>query len=211
MITRVMSKKAFLLIATAAVLVIGGVAGYFVLSSRSKSAGSDGGQRGLSFLPKTEKKEEINADTLYEDTAGFSFKYPKDVKVTDVTPDEDEYYTQLNLSRGSEKIVLTAKDASAKTADDWLKGDSTYSGSSLVGATTLAGISAKQYSKGETLITIAVDAGVVYLIEGPKDEAFWEDVHGALISSFKFSGTASAGQASSGSSDIEYEEEEVVE
>ena len=152
-----------------------------------------------------------NGEDQTQDTAGFSFKHPKDVNVKDVTPDGDEYYTELNLSRGSEKVVLSAKDTSAKTADDWLKSDSTYSGASLVGATTLAGISAKQYSKSEKLITVAVDAGVVYLIVGPKDGAFWEEVQGAAISTFKFSGTASSSAASSGASDIEYEEEEVIE
>lgn len=197
-----------MIIGVLAVLVIGGVTGYFVLSGRSTSGG--GSERSLSLLPKT-SNEKVEADTLYEDTAGFSFKHPKDIKVTDVTPDGDEYYTQLNLARGSEKIVLTAKDTSAKTADDWLKSDTTYSGASLVGATTLGGISAKQYSKSEKLIMVAVDQGVVYLIVGPKDGAFWEEVQGAAISTFKFSGTASSSAGSSGASDIEYEAEEVIE
>lgn len=204
-----MSKRTLIIIVVLALLAIGGVTGYFILSSRS---GSGGGERVVSLLPKTSKdNEKITADTLYEDTAGFSFKHPKDVNVKDVTPDGDEYYTELNLSRGSEKVVLSAKDTSAKTADDWLKSDSTYSGASLVGAATLGGISAKQYSKSEKLITVAVDAGVVYLIVGPKDGGFWEEVQGAVISTFKFSGTASSSAGSSGSSDIEYEEEEVIE
>lgn len=205
-----MSKKTLIIIAVLAVLVIGGVTGYFVLGSKTSSGGTR--ERSLSLLPKTsDDKEEVNADTLYEDSAGFSFMYPKDIKVTDVTPEEDEYYTQLNLTKGNEKIVMTAKDTSAKNADDWLKSDTTYAGASLVGASTLAGISAKQYSKGESLITIAVDQGVVYLIEGKKDGAYWEDVQRAIISSFKFAGTAPASAPSSGGSDIVYEEEEVIE
>lgn len=211
MVIRAMSKKVFVLIAILAILVIGGTAGYFVLSPRSKGQSGESGKRSLSLLPKTSKKEEVNADTLYEDSAGFSFKHPKDIKVADVTPGDDAYYTQLNLAKGNEKIVLTAKDTSAKDVDSWLKTDSTYSGASLVGATSLGGVSAKQYAKGETLITVAIDQGVVYLIGGPKDGAFWEDVQGALVSSFKFSGTASSGSASSGSSGAVVEEEEVVE
>lgn len=202
-----MSKKTFLIIAVLAVLIIGGTGGYFIFSSRSKGTASEGA-RGLSLLTKT-SGEKIEANTLYEDTAGFSFKYPKEVKVTDVTPDEDEYYTQLNLVRGSEKIVITLKDTSAKNVDDWLKSDSTYVGASLSGATSLAGISAKQYTKDETLFTAAVDAGILYLIVGPKDGAFWEEVQTAVVSTFKFTIEASTG-ASGGDSDITYEEEEVV-
>ena len=196
-----MSKKTFVIIAVLAILAVGGVTGYFVLGSRSKGTTEEG----------QTSKEEVKADTLFEDSAGFSFKHPKDVKVTDVTPDEDDYYTELNLARGSEMIVLTAKDTSAKTVDDWLKTDSIYSGANLVGATTLGGISAKQYAKGEKLITAAVDQGVLYLIEGPKDGSFWEEVQGALVSSFTFAGGASASSGSGGASDIIYEEEKVIE
>ncbi len=204
-----MSKKTFVIIAVLAILVIGGVTGYFVLSSKSSGGLRD---RSLSLLPKTSsEREEVNADTLYEDSSGFSFKYPKDIEVTDVTPEGDEYYTKLNLLKGSGKISITLKDTSVKTVDAWLKADSNYIDASLVGATSLDGISAKQYVKGETFITVAVDQGVVYLIEGPKDGSYWEDVQGALVSSFKFAGSAASGGPSSGSSDIIYEEEEIIE
>lgn len=203
-----MSKKTFIIIAVLAILVIGGVTGYFVLNSRS-SQGTDK-QRSLSQKSGSQK-EEIKVDTLYEDTSGFSFKYPKDIKVKDVTPEGDEYYTQLDLTKGNEKITITIKDTLVKTTDDWIKSDSAYKGASLVGATSLAGISAKQYSKNETLLMVAVDQGIVYLIEGPKDGGFWEDVQGALISTFKFAGTTTSGGSSSGGSDVIYEEEEIVE
>jgi len=203
-----MSKKTLIILAILAFLTVGGVTGYFVLSGRTNSG--DGSERGLSSLLKT-SKEEVVADTLYEDSAGFSFKHPKEVKVTDVTPDEDEYYTQLNLSRGSEKIVISAKDTSSKTVEDWLKNDSLYSGAGLTGATSLDGIPAKQYTKGDKLITVAVDQSVVYLIEGPKDSGFLEEVQGVVVSTFKFAGGTSAASGTSGGSDIIYEEEEIVE
>ncbi len=203
-----MSKKTLIILAVLVLLGVGGVTGYFVLNGRSSK--ETGGDRSVSLLPKT-SKDEVNADTLYEDSAGFSFKYPKNAKVTDVTPNGDEYYTQLNLTKGSEKVIITLKDTSTKTIEDWLKGDTVYSGASLVGAASLDGVSAKQYTKGEKLITVAVDGGVIYLIEGLKDDGFWENVQGSIVSTFKFAGAANASNSSSGASDVIYEEEEVIE
>lgn len=200
-----MSKKNLVIVVVVVVLGVAGVTGYFVLGLRST-----GGEKSTSLLSKI-SKEEVIADTQYEDAAGFSFKHPKNIKVTDVTPDEDEYYTQLDLTKGSEKIVITAKDTLVKSVEDWLKNDDSYSGASLAGAATLGGISAKQYTKEEKLITVAVDLGVLYLIEGPKDGGYWEEVQGALVSTFKFAGASAASGSSSGGSDIIYEEEEIVE
>lgn len=207
-----MSKRVLLIVVVLVLLTIGGVTGYFVLSSKGTSSEARSG-RSFSIIPKTSQKEktEVKAEVLYEDTSGFSFRYPKGVKVSDVTPEDDTYYSQLNLAEGSEKMTITLKDTSSKTIDAWFKSDPIYSGASLVGATTLGGISAKQYAKSETLITVALDQGILYLIEGPKDGAFWEEAQNAIVPTFSFATASKSSSSSSSSSNIEYEEEEVVE
>ncbi|MBI3282447.1 hypothetical protein HYZ70_00010 [Candidatus Curtissbacteria bacterium] len=187
------------LILIAIILVAGGlIGGYLVVVSKSKTSS-------IPSLPSI-TKEEVSPDLTYTDESGFSFKYPKGIKVSDVTPQDDSYYTVLSLVKGGQTLTITAKDTSAKTPDGWLGQDPTYRGATLAGATTLGGISAKEYAYGEKLLTVAVDKGVVYLIEGPKDSGFWEDTQNLITSNFIFAGSV----AQTGEDNTIYEEEEVV-
>ncbi len=192
-------SKSLILVGIIIVVLIGLASGYLLLGQRLGSSGPT--------LPSISNlKEQLRGDLTYTDESGFSFSYPKSVKVSDTTPDDDAYYTVLTLSKDGSQMTITAKDTKAKTSDEWIKSDSHYQGASLAGATNLGGISAKQYSLGGKLITAGVDAAVVYLIEGPKDGGFWEDTQGVVASSFAFAGTKTS---SSGDNAI-YEEEEVV-
>ncbi len=192
-------SKSLILVGIVLVVLIGLASGYLLLGSRL-------GTSGPSLSSITNLKEQLKGDLTYTDESGFSFSYPKSVKVSDTTPDDDTYYTVLTLSKDGSQMTVTAKDTKAKTPDEWIKSDSRYQGASLAGATNMGGISAKQYSLGGKLITAGVDAAVVYLIEGPKDGGFWEDTQGVVASSFAFAGTKTS---SSGDNAI-YEEEEVV-
>ncbi len=87
----------------------------------------------------------------------------------------------------------------------------------MVGAVALAGIPAKQYAQGGKLITVAIDSGVIYLIEGPaspsqggpKDGGEWEEVQNLIVSSFALTEKAAASGATD--ENVIYEEEEVIE
>lgn len=195
-----MSKTAAKIISISLVIVAVSAVAYFILGNKDKK------EIGLSQIFEG-IKEKVAGDLLYEDESGFSFKYPKSVKVSDVTPDESVYYTVLTLSKDGEQIEITVKDVTSKTVEVWLKTTEAPKGVTLYGATTLGGVSAKQYSGSTKLYTIAIDQGVLYLIEGPKDAGFWEDAQNVIVSTFAF-----AGQSPSGASDNTiYEAEEVVE
>jgi len=199
-------KKLIILLAVSGVL-IGSLVGVF-LFMRGKSIKPEKEGSGLS-LPIFENKQKASADEEYTDEAGFSFKYPKSVKVTDSTPDDDSYYTLLTLSKSDKNILISAMDTKETKIENWMKKSTKYSDASLYGAVTLGGISAKQYSTEDVLITATIDKGVLYLIEGPKDGDFWEDTQAIVIESFAFAGTQK--KTESGGSPIIYEEEEVVE
>ena len=171
-------------------LVLGGVGGYLVVSLRKQRTQE---------LPPASGEVIIKGDLTYKDESGFSFGYPKGIKVSDVTPADEEYYSQLKLSKGDEFLTISVKDA--KTSG--------YENSSLVGAVSLAGMPAKQYAQGGKLITVAIDSGVVYLIEGLKDGDYWEDVQNTVALSFTLAEKTST--SGSGDENTIYEEEEVVE
>lgn len=197
-----MSRKLGILIGVV-VLIAAACVGYFIVSSKGKSDSSP-------FLESKgiTTKETATADLEYSDESGFSFKYPKSLRVEDVTPSDDSYYSKVSLVKSGEKLTITVKDEAEKTIDKFLLSDDYYKDATLVGATTLAGISAKEYSIGDKLITIALKDGIVYLIEGNKDAGFWEDAQGVVTSTFTFGLKESGGSSDENTT---YESEVIVE
>jgi len=189
-----MNKRAVILIGVF-VLLLAAVGGYLIVCSRNKSAVT---------------KETVAGDLEYHDASGFSFKYPKSLKVEDITPSDSAYYSQLSLTKSGSKLTVTVKDESAKSVDELMKSNDNYKNAVLSGAITLAGISAKQYTLDGKLVTIALKDGILYLLEGDKDGGFWEDTQGVVASSFNF-GQKDSGETTSSDSNTTYEPEEVVE
>jgi hypothetical protein len=183
------------------VLVTGVACGYIIFSLRNKETSSNL----TSLIPQLAQSEEVTAGATYSDESGFSFGYPKGIIVSDVTPDEEIYYSVLALAKSGSQITFTIKDTTAKTVDSWVEGE--LSNANLYGAVTMGGVSAKQYTSGDKLYTIAIDQGVLYLIEGPKDDSFWEKTQGLVASTFTFGRSSGSGAAG----ETIYEEEEIVE
>src|SRR4030042_2254068 len=115
------------------ILTIGG----FLLLIRSRSSSPN---QPIITLPFTQPKQtgKPTLDASYTDQSGFSFKYPSTMKVSDITPSDETYYTLLTIGENSDNALkITVRD------------DPNYqppAGSSLIGATTLATLPAKQYS-----------------------------------------------------------------
>jgi hypothetical protein len=197
-----MAKKIIIIgIILVLILITGGACGYIIFYLRSKNISSSLS----SIIPQLTQTEKVTAGATYNDESGFSFGYPKGITVSDVTPDEEIYYSVLALAKGGSQITLTVKDTTVKTVDEWVKKE--LSNASLDGAVTIGGVAAKQYISGTKLYTTAIDQGVLYLIEGPKDDSFWEKTQGLVASTFTFGRSSGSGTAG----ETIYEEEEVVE
>ena len=127
-----MSKKVIILISICILLLaVGG--GYLIVSLKNKS--------GSFSTPVSESltTEEIaSADIDYSDASGFSFKYPKSLRVDDITPADDSFYSKVSLTKSGAKLTVTVKDESAITVDEFLTSDEYYKNAKLSGATTLA-------------------------------------------------------------------------
>lgn len=150
------------------------------------------------------------SETTYTDEAGFSFKHPEGVAVSDITPDDDIHYTLLEMSKEDKQMTVSVRDTKYKTIDDILtKGEDVPSDATLIGGLSLSGISAKQYTKDGKLWTLAIDKGVLYLIESIKDKDFWDKTHDLLVSSFQFEKEEQ--ETGSVPDNAIYEAEEVVE
>lgn len=189
-----MSKRLILifLLVFAASILVGGVIAYFYMNSNKNSTKVPSYiQNAAPDLSNTLSFVKPTADLTYKDDSGFSFSYPKSVKVSDVTPNDTTYYTKLNLAKDSTNLTVSVFDTTALTIDDFVKNSSAYQNATLFGAATLSGMSAKQYSLDGKIITIALDQSVIYLFEGPKDNGFWEETQNIIISSFALAKTSS--------------------
>jgi hypothetical protein len=197
-----MNKKLIILISVLVLLLATG-GGYLIVSLKNKT--------NISPTPSSESataKEVASPDLDYSDASGFSFSYPKSLRVEDVTPSDDSYYSKLTLTKSGGKLTITVKDETEKTIDGFLSSDDYYKNAAISGATTLAGIPAKEYGLDGKKITVALKDGILYLVEGNKDGDFWEGAQGIVVSTFSFGQKSSE---SSSDANTTYEPEEVVE
>ena len=192
------------------VIIVGIIGGFFFLEKDTILTSP--------ILPPGGTRVELGKITTYIDEGGFSFQYPQEVKVSDITPQDDLHYSILEITYSGEKgkITITVRDTERGDVEDWLEGDlSSPKLASLVGATSLGQIPAKQYSYSngaqKMLLTVAVDSGILYLIEGEKDSGFWEEMQNLVVSSFTLNQASQTSSRSAPTESIIYEEEEVVE
>ncbi len=196
-----MSKKYIVIASILLVVFLGLVGGYIVFSRANSGGSSESPISNLGSSLGSDSGYKFNeTQTGYEDDSGYSFSYPQSLKIKDVTPSDEDYYSALELSKSGESIKI---DITSGNVDPY----KTDKSASIVGTTTLGGITANQYSKANRLVTVAIDQGVLYVISGPKDAGFWEDAQTKIISSFKFAGQTTTTQSSD--SNTVYEEEVV--
>jgi hypothetical protein len=140
---------------------------------------------------KTSKSaEKISFDlTEWKDPAGFSFEYPKEVKINNHPEDETNYaFLELTAAGKEGKIIILCRDSQYATLADWFKKDETVKlGNAL--DTKVASVSAKRVALGVNReISGLMDAdGVFYTIERQDpDDSYWREAYKVVLNSFKF-------------------------
>jgi hypothetical protein len=199
-----MSKKNIILLIIIIILVAGlGIGTYLVMQPKEVTTPKAAGNQG-NFLPTTQESQKLDTQKLkYEDSAGFSFEYPVGFTITDKSINDDNYYSYLDMKNSQGNISLIVTDTTYKTLDDWKKANIN---ATLVGATTLGGIKANQYNLSGSLMTIAIEDGILYEIKSPIGDKP-EGAHAIIVDSFAFSGQ----NKTTTTGDTIYEEEEVIE
>ena len=206
-----MSKRTAVItiISVLAVIATAVLAYLFIFNRTNTKPEPSSAQEGPTSAPLA-----VTPDSEFNDASGFSFKHPKDVEVTDITPEDDEsYFTKLSLSRSTEEGLIDIQDAQYKSVEKWIDQNPDFIGLELKGAVSLDGFSATQYEGPKNFVTLAIDQNVAYVITTPKSD-YWDQVHDMVVSTFSFAGseTKSNGSASSGgSTNVVYEAEEVIE
>lgn len=208
-----MSKPKIVITLISLVLLLGGVGTGVYLVNKPKEATPSKASTGSIPTPvAATPAPTMSPEKTFSDPSGFSFKYASDIKINDVTPVDNAYYSVLSLTSASGGMKITVRDTKYKSIDTWLAGDKEApKGAKLVTSVSLGTMAAKQYTLSGKLYTVIIDQGVLYLIEGPADSGYWQKAHDLLVKSFSLttSNTAATPVPSSGSSDTIYEEETV--
>ncbi len=165
----------------------------------------------------TETKKEL---VVWEDPAGFSFQYPKELQVNKHDEDVENYaHIEFTSPTHPGTIIVWAKDTIYQTVASWIKGDKTIASGTSVD-TTLGGKEAKKISllgPPKKLIVGAIDEEILFTIEAePTDSVFWEDVYQGMIQTFTFtplegSTVESSEPAGEDAGSYGYDEEETLE
>ena len=153
----------------------------------------------------------------YDDEAGFSFDYPADLKVVEKDLEDGSVYSSLELlEEGMSEGGLTIKitDTTAVSLDSWLAKNKETEEATESGEITLSGFEARRmrYGEPERNRLVAVDSGILYLIESPA-EVKWSSAFNLVVSTFQLTveEKQAGGSAPAGDSGIIEEAEEVIE
>ena len=145
---------------------------------------------------------------LWEDQAGFSFKYPKTISVNKHNEDEENYaHIELTSATHSGRLIVWAKDTTYADVEAWVK-------NSVSVDTTLGGLLAKKIiisTPSKKVIIGTISDQILFTIEAEPTESdsYWTDVSNTIASGFAFTPTETTND--SASEEASYDEEEVVE
>lgn len=181
-----MSKVAIIIVVLIGFSIIAGV---FIASMIMRSNVPQSIKKNSNTVPvnNTTDTQTSVSSQKYEDSSGFSFNYPTGLKVYEESSNlTAAYYAYLTLESNATYGYFTASDTAYKSVDEYVFKDSKIKGAELVGATSIDGISAKQYQKDGNMFTVAYDLGVLYILQTPVDKGFWEQSHDQIIESFAF-------------------------
>lgn len=160
---------------------------------------------------QTQPQEET---ALWEDQAGFSFKYPKELSFNKHDEDQENYaHIEFTSATHSGKLIIWAKDTTYPDVSAWVTKDKTLVDAISVN-TTLGGVPAKKLvitTPAKKLITGAISDKILFTIEAEPTEgdSYWTTVSDTIVSSFAFTPTDPT--SSVPSEEASYDEEEVVE
>lgn len=128
---------------------------------------------------------------VYNDDSGFSFKYPSDFVVSDITPtDDNSYYSLLEVKKNDDIVRISVKDGNYQIPSGAIVVVTTPSATSASASATLklGDFKPKQYTYDDNgtmkTLTIASSQGVSYAIDGVTMGAQEKAIYNSVIASF---------------------------
>ena len=202
------SLKTILISSLVTIIVVGSSAWYLFKNKQTISP--------LSEDTTTVVLKELPSKTLkeYVDDSGFSFKYPGDVVISKKEINDDDTYTNLELTAKDirRSILIKITETQLKSIDDWFLENKL---ATPIKDVELGGLSGKETRALDKLTAVALDQGVLFTIELNSGSEYWLSVYTTTLSSFAFVQTQVEPVADSASPDFAEGdvilEEEVIE
>jgi hypothetical protein len=177
-------KKIFLCIFSVVILCISVGAVLFLKQLGSKPQYTL--QKTVSVSPSPTPSQEL---LIWDDPAGFSFKYPKGVTINNHDEDQINYaHIEITNPVYKGRIIVWAKDTVATTIADWLKKEPSLKDAVSID-TTFGGNEAKKVMvkvPTSKQITATLDEDILVMVETELDDAYWQQVNDGIVESFTF-------------------------
>lgn len=177
-----MSKKIKLVIVSLLTMVI--TAGtWLLLKPKTKDSFVE---REISIKQAEVEKPQV---LTYEDASGFKFDYSSDLTIQEVELDNNSVYSSLELlSSDPGKLTIRISDTGFPDLTTWQKEFETKNIINEVVSANWDDLTAIEFSYGAPKLrkTVAVDSNIIYELESPADNGYWDKIRGSILSSFKF-------------------------
>ncbi len=196
-------------IVTGVIIVLGIVTGgIFFFSQKNSKVISPGEAVNSTLTPAP-----AVALTTWDDPAGFSFQYPKNLSVNNHEEDPDNYaHVELTNKAHPGSIIVWVSDLpkGVTTLNTWV--NKFYPTAASIDS-TLGGETAKKIlvsSPSAKFIVGTISEGLLFYVDGTlMDKAYWQTVEEGIVQTFTFTpDTPSAGSGQA--ADNAVDEEEVV-
>lgn len=210
-LSRVMDKKMIMSMGiVGCILLVVGIISYFVMNQSLPQE-----KEKITALPNA-KIELSKTEKDYTDPSGFTFNYADNLSLEKKESTDNAIYATVVLTEKSMSgnITVTIQDTKIKTTDAWLTQNKYASDSATITQKQLGSLPAAEVKTKEKILLVAIDKGVLFLIETlfGGEEGFWTEGYGTVSKSFAFvqpqaesnGGTTSA---ASGVDDISIEED----
>lgn len=126
---------------------------------------------------------------IYKDSSGFSFEYQSDLKIQEVELDDKTVYSSLEIT-GSQpgKLTLKISDTDLTSLKDWQKGFEEKNVITDVRNALWADLNTIEFTYGAPKLrkTTALENKIMYSLEAPADDGYWDKVRELIIGSFQF-------------------------
>ncbi|MDZ7587004.1 MAG: hypothetical protein U0946_04560, partial [Patescibacteria group bacterium] len=125
----------------------------------------------------------------YDDSSGFSFDYPADLTVQEIELDNKTVFTSLELL-GNEpgKLTIRISDTQFPDLKIWQKDFENKQVINEVRSVNWDDLEAIEFSYGapKSRKTVAVDNKIIYEMEVPADNGYWDKMRETILASLKF-------------------------
>jgi hypothetical protein len=202
-------KKSLVIALVIGIVCIGAVGFYLIWKQKPLNTLSE-----RVVVPTNQIQELV----LWEDQAGFLFKYPKELSFDKHDEDQDNYaHIEFKSATHSGRLIVWAKDTTYPNVGVWVTKDPALTNTASVD-TRLGGIPAKKIIvsiSSKKIVVGAISDQILFTVESEpaENDPYWTNLLDTIVSSFTFTSadTSAAGTTSSEDAAPAVDEEEVVE